>query len=252
MHPAIERKKWRPAMAALRLIAAFAVCVISLGGLTVAAGAQDQKSPPPARIVVTGEGSVRAAPDYALITGGVTVRAKTAQEAAAANARLMVNVMAALRDAGIAHEDIQTSHYSIAPVYAPPQQNAEPKLTGFSATNQVSAKVKDIAKVGDVIDRLIAAGATDIGGVQFLHADISKVLDGARQAAVADARRKAQLYAEAAGIRLGSVIWITEEPAYTPPYPMAALRAAPAAPTPIAVGEDTLRAQITVGFDIAP
>ena len=194
---------------------------------------------------------MRAAPDYASIASGVTVRAKTAQEAAAANAKLMVAVTAALRDAGIAQEDIQTARYSIEPIYAPPQQNAEPKLTGFSASNQISAKVRDIARVGDIIDRLIGAGANEIGGVQFLHSDISKALDGARQAAMADARRKAQVYAEAAGIRLGSVIWITEEPGYAPSYPMAALRASSAAPTPITAGEDTLRAQITVGFDIA-
>jgi uncharacterized protein len=239
-------------MAAWRPIAVFAICTGTLLGLMAVARAQEVKSAPPARIVVTGEGSVRAPPDYALITGGVTFRAKTAKEAAAANAKLMAAVIAALRDAGIAQEDIQTSRYSVQPVYAPPQQNTETKLTGFSASNQISAKVSDIDKVGDIIDRLIGAGATDIGGVQFLHADISKALDGARQAAMADARRKGQVYAEAAGIRLGSVMWITEEPAYTPSYPMMAMaRAAPATPTPIAAGEDTLRAQITVGFEIA-
>jgi uncharacterized protein len=239
-------------MTALRLIAAFAIWTAALCGLTVAAQAQDQKSAPAARIVVTGEGNVRAAPDYALISGGVTARAKTAQEAAVADAKLMTAVLAALRDAGIAPQDIQTSRYSIQPVYASSQQNSEAKLTGFSASNQITAKVSDIAKVGDILDRLIGAGATEIGGVQFLHSDLSKVLDGARAAAVADARRKAQLYAEAAGIRLGGVVWITEETASAPPYPMFAARSLPAAPTPIAAGEDTLRAQITVGFDIAP
>jgi uncharacterized protein len=229
----------------------FVICVATLLGLMAVARAQEVKSAPPARIVVSGEGSVRVTPDYALITGGVTIRAKTAKEAAAANAKLMAGLVAALRDAGIGQEDIRTSRYSIAPVYAPPQQNTEAKLTGFSASNRISVKASDTANVGDILDRLIGAGATDIGGVQFLHSDISKVLDSARQAAMADARRKAQVYAQAAGIRLGSVIWITEEPAFTPPYPMAAARALPAPPTPIAAGEDTLRAQITVGFDIA-
>jgi uncharacterized protein len=237
-------------MAAWRSMAVFAICAVTLVGLVAVARAEEVKSAPPARIVVTGEGSVRAAPDYASITGGVTVRAKTAKEAAAANAKLMAAVVTALRDAGIAQEDIQTSRYSVAPVYAPPQQNTEAKLTGFSASNRISAKVSDLDKVGDIIDRLIGAGATDIGGVRFMHSDISKTLDEARQAAMADARRKAQVYAKAAGIRLGSVIWITEDPAYTPLYPMAAARVAAAAPTPIAAGEDTLRAQITVGFDI--
>src|ERR1700689_446466 len=237
-------------MAPWRSMAVSAICAVALLGLVVVAGAEEPKSAP-ARIVVTGEGSVRAPPDYALITGGVTLRAKTAKEAATADAKLMTAVADALRDAGIAQEDIQTSRYSLAPVYAPPQQNTEAKLTGFSASNRISAKVNDLDKVGDIIDRLIGAGATDIGGVHFMHSDISKALDGARQAAMADARRKAQVYAEAAGIRLGNVIWITEDPAYTPPYPMAAAPVSAAAPTPIAAGEDTLRAQITVGFDIA-
>jgi uncharacterized protein len=239
-------------MAPWRSTAVLAICAFKLLGLVVVAHAEEQKSAPPARIVVTGEGNVRVAPDHAVITAGVTSRAKTAQEAAAANAKLMTAAVAALRDAGIAQEDIQTSRYSVAPVYAPPQQNTEAKQTGFSVSNQISARVSDLDKVGDIIDRLIGAGATNISGVHFAHSDASKALDGARQAAMADARRKAQAYAEAAGIHLGSVVWITEEPGYTPPYPMAmaAPRASAATPTPIAAGEDTLRAQITVGFDI--
>jgi uncharacterized protein YggE len=238
-------------MAAGRSMVAFAICAIEILGLMVVARAEELKSAVLARIVVTGEGSVRTPPDYAVISGGVTIRAKTAKEAAAANAKLMTALATALRDAGIAQEDIQTSRYLVAPVYAPPQQNTEAKLTGFSASNRISVKVRDIDSVGDIIDRLIGAGATDIGGVHFMHSDMSRILDEARQAAMTDARRKAQIYAEAAGIHLGNVVWITEDPAYTPPYPMAAARVAAAAPTPIAAGEDTLRAQITVGFEIA-
>lgn len=132
-------------MAAWRPIAVFAVCAGTLWSLIAVAPAQEPKSAPPARIVVTGEGSVRAPPDHALITGGVTTRAKTDKEAADANAKLMAAVVAALRDAGIAQQDIQTSRYSIQPVYAPPQRNTEATLTGFSASNQISAKVRETA-----------------------------------------------------------------------------------------------------------
>src|ERR1700691_1999053 len=149
-------------MAAWRSMAVLAICAGTLVGLVAVARAEEVKSAPPARIVVTGEGSVRTPPDYAVISGGVTIRAKTAKEAAAANAKLMTAVMDALRDAGIAQEDIQTSRYSVAPVYAAPQQNTEAKLTGFSASNRISAKVRNIENVGDIIDRLIGAGATDI------------------------------------------------------------------------------------------
>ncbi len=217
---------------------------------TVPALAQ-QRPLPQARIVVIGEGSATAAPDYAEITGGVTSRAKTAKEATDANARLMASVDAALVNSGIARTDIQTAEFSIEPVYAPPQPNAAPKLTGFNATNRVTVKIRQIATLGDILDRLIAAGATDIGNMQFLHSDPSKTLDEARKAAIADARRKAELYAQASGLTLGGVDWITEEPVSAPVPQFAARALAMAAPTPISPGEDTMRVQITVGFDVA-
>ena len=104
---------------------------------------------------------------------------------------------AALRDSGIEQKDIQTSHFSVQPVYAPAQPNTEPRLSGFSVSNQLSVTIHQIAAVGPILDRLIAAGANDLGGVEFLHSDLSKALDRAREAAVADARRKAELYARA-------------------------------------------------------
>jgi len=213
--------------------------------------AQVQQPEPQARISVTGEGSVGVAPDYAQIGGGVTTRAKTAKEAADANSKLMTAITAALLNAGIAQQDIQTSRFSIQPIYAPPQANTEPKLAGFAVSNQVSVTVRQIGMVGDILDRLIASGATDVGDVEFLHSDPSKALDQAREAAVADARRKAELYARTAGLTLGRVAWITEDSGYAPPMPMAAMRGGlAAAPVPISAGEDTLRARITVGFDI--
>jgi uncharacterized protein len=88
--------------------------------------------------------------------------------------------------------------------------------------------------------------------VQFLHSDTSKALDQARQAALADARRKAELYAQAAGLKLGDVAWITEVPGYAPPSPTGAVRMLATSPAvPIASGEDTLRMEITVGFEVA-
>jgi len=106
--------------------------------------------------------------------------------------------------------------------------------------------------VSDVIDRMVAAGATDVGNVAFFVADPSKALDQAREAAVADARRKAELYARTSGFALGGVAWITEDSSYAPPVPMAAMRAGAAmAAVPIAEGEETLRARIVVGYEIA-
>jgi uncharacterized protein YggE len=108
-------------------------------------------------------------------------------------------------------------------------------------------------KVGDIADRMVAAGATNIGNLLFLHSDASKLLDQARDAAVADARRKAELYARASGVGLGKVLWINETSAYTPyaPLEVGVMFRTKAVETPIASGEDTLRVAITVGFDIA-
>jgi uncharacterized protein len=203
------------------------------------------------RIVVTGEGSVSAPPDYAQIRSGVTTRAKTAHEATDANSKAMAAVIAALTDAGIAQKDIQTAQFTVQPIYPPAQPNTEPKLIGFSASNSVIVKVRQLDKLGDILDKLVTASATDMGNIEFLHADLSKALDQAREAAVGDARRKAELYAHAAGVSLGAVAWITEDSGFAPPMPMRAMRERlAAAPVPIAVGEDELQVHITVGFDI--
>jgi hypothetical protein len=116
----------------------------------------------------------------------------------------------------------------------------------------VSAKIRHVEKLGDVLDRLIAAGATDVWNVEFLVSDPAKALDQAREAAIADARRKAEVYAKAAGVTLGKVVSIEEESGVSPPAPMRALtQQAPEMQIPIAPGENTLRAVVTVGFEIA-
>jgi uncharacterized protein YggE len=161
----------------------------------------------------------------------------------------MAAVTAALLESGIAQKDIQTSRFSIQPVYAPQEPRTEPKLAGYSVSNQVSVTIRQIGKVGEILDRLVTAGATDAGNIAFLVSDPSKALDQAREAAIADARRKAEVYARASGLRLGRVEWITEDTGSAPPVPTRVL-AAPA-PVPIASGEDTLRVRITVGFEIA-
>jgi uncharacterized protein YggE len=164
----------------------------------------------------------------------------------------MAGVTSALAESGIAQTDIQTSRFSIQPIYAPPDPHGDSKLSGYSVSNQVNVKIRDVGKVGDVLDRLVAAGVTNVGNIEFLHADPSKILDQARAAAIADAKRKAEIYAKASGLTLGRVLWITEDPGYAPPMPMMAkMPAAMAAPVPISVGEDSLRVRITVGFDTA-
>jgi uncharacterized protein len=232
----------------VRTVFACAISALIVGALVAPTAAQQSPSERPANIVVAGEGTVSVAPDLAEVTAGVTTKAKTAKEAADANSKLMSAVIAAILDAGIAKKDIQTSQFSVQPVYTT-QGNTEPKLTGFSASNQVAVTIRQIDKVGEIADRLVSAGATNIGSLTFLHSDTSKLLDQARESAVADARRKAELYARASGVTLGRVVLINENSTYLPFAKT--VRYAAVAAAPIAPGEDTLRVDITVGFEIA-
>jgi uncharacterized protein len=231
-----------------------AVCVLALAAaFAPAAQAQVQpQSSSDGRVVVIGEGTVKAMPDYAQVEGGVTTRARTVKEASDANSKTMAAITSALIESGIAQSDIQTSRFSIAPVYAPQEPRAEPKLTGYSVSNQVRVNIRQIGKVGDILDRLVAAGVTNVGNIAFLVSEPSKALDQAREAAIADARRKAEVYARASGLQLGRVVWITEDAGFGPPLSMrAGAPSAMAASVPISTGEDTLHARVTVAFDIA-
>jgi uncharacterized protein YggE len=221
-----------------------------------AAAAQAQtaqpKSPPEARVIVVGEGSVTVAPDSARIRTGVSTNAKAVKEASDTNAKLMVNIIATLADAGIAKKDIQTSEFSIEPVYASPAPPGGPKLSGYRVSNQVNVTIHDISQVGEVLDRLVKAGATDAQNIAFLVSDREKALDRAREAAIANARHKADLYARASGLNLGRVAWITEGADFEPLLPRGRFEARQAStPVPIESGENTITARVTVGFDIA-
>ena len=177
-----------------RLLAGAAIAAVAIF-VAPSAQAQQPAAQAEARVIVIGEGSVHVAPDYAQISGGVTTKGKTVKEATDANSKLMAAITAALLNAGIAQADIQTAQFSIQPVYAPPQPQNEPKLAGYSVSNQVTVTVRALGKVSEILDRMVDAGVTDVGNVSFLHSDPAKALDQAREAAVADARRKAELYA---------------------------------------------------------
>jgi len=205
----------------MRLVFACALSALVAGALaSPLAKAQQSQSERQASIIVIGEGNISAAPDYAQITAGVTTKGRTAKEASDANSKLISAVTAALLDAGIAQKDMQTTRFSVQPVYATQGSNTEPKLSGFSASNQVTVTIRQIDRAGDIVDRMVASGATNISSLVFRHSDTSKLLDQAREAAIADARRKAELYARASGVALGRVMWITEDSTYTPRVPM--------------------------------
>jgi len=243
-------------------LAALLLAALLLAPLPMApaqAQAVDSKPAAEARVIVIGEGSITTAPDYARVRSGVTTTAKTVKEASDSNSKVMAAMIAALADAGIAKKDLQTSEFSIEPVYTSPSSkfsadgpNGPPKLSGFRVSNHVNVIIRQISQVADILDGLVKAGATDIGNLGFVVSDREKALDQARESAMANARHKAELYARASGVTLGRVAWITESSDLQPIVPMGVARSKMAsAPVPIEGGEDTLTARITVGFEIA-
>jgi uncharacterized protein YggE len=205
---------------------------------------------PIATISVTGEAQLSVPPDLAQIDGGVTTEAKTAREASDTNNAAMGKVLLALKGAGIDEKDFQTSRLSLQPQYAP-NRSGPNAVVGYQASNRVTVKLRDVTKVASTIDTLVAAGANNIGGINFMVSAASKLLDDAREQAIADARRKAEIYAKAAGVALGSPVSISEEGA---PGPMQfrKMAAGMAASAPVAQGEETLQVTVSVSWAIKP
>jgi uncharacterized protein YggE len=197
-------------------------------------------------VTVIGEATVTAAPDAAVIRIGVSSQGKTARAASDANAKEMNAVLAAINQSGVADQDVQTSWLSLQPQYDPSKGGAA-RLIGFQANNQVTVKIRDIGKLPAVLDRAIAAGANEMSGIEFVVSEKSKLLDKARAAAIADAYRKAELYANAAGMKVGRVAAIAEEGSAPSPRPFQQLRAAA---SPIVPGEQTLRSVVTVSYEL--
>jgi uncharacterized protein YggE len=224
-----------------------AAAVLAAGLLAAPALAQVA---PVATISVSGEAQVSAPPDLAQIDGGVTTEAKTAREASDTNNAAMGRVLLALKGAGIDEKDFQTSRLSLQPQYAP-NRSGPNAVVGYQASNRVTIKLRDVSKVASTIDTLVGAGANNIGGINFMVTAASKLLDDAREQAIADARRKAEIYAKAAGVTLGSPVSISEEGA-PGPMPFRRMAAGMAASAPVAQGEETLQVTVSVVWAIKP
>jgi uncharacterized protein len=225
---------------------------IFMAGCALASAQGQPALPDTARrvIVVNGEGEISAAPDQARMTAGVLTQAMTAEAALDANTRSMNNVFAALKRLGIADNKIRTSNFTLTPEYPPFQPGAaEPRnIVGYQVSNQVTVIVNDITKVGPVLDTLIRSGANQSGGVMFEIADTKPLAERARRAAVADAMAKARTLAEAAGVSLGPILSIQEGGISTGgPTPRVF---AAAAATPVAAGEQTVSAGVTITYAI--
>jgi len=229
-------------------------------------------------LTVSAEGRTLRQPELAVFSSGVTTQGKTAGEALAENSRAMTRVIAALKGAGIAERDIQTSNLSINPIYSdpnrdammaarvngtpyvplPPEQQIQ-KIVGYSVSNQVSVRQRRLGDYGKVIDTLVSAGANQVNGPSFQMDDADPALDEARVAAMKKARQRADLYARAAGLRVARVVSISESGGYYAPPPMVfaaaergGISAPPPPPAPVQAGELQLTANVTVLYELAP
>ncbi len=197
-------------------------------------------------ITVSATGLAEAVPDRARIQTGVTAEAATAREALAKNTGVMTKLIAGLKDSGVEGKDIQTSNFNIEPRYTYPKDNQPPVIDGYRVVNQVEVTARDLDKLGDILDRLVSLGANQMHGLSFEVSAAETLRDAARKAAIANARRRAELYAEAAGAKVGKVIAISEDTAGVVQPFVGGARAAMAEAVPIERGTETLEARVTV------
>lgn len=233
------------------LFPAMAAMVISACTASPDAVAQSE---PVRTITVTGQGEALAAPDMAILSIGVRTEAQTAAAALRQNSTQMAATIEKLLELDVEERDIQTSGLSINPRYDYGNNRSDPRVVGFTASNTLTVKLRDLDDAGAVIDQAMQSGANSLGGIQFTFADPSPLQDQARENAVAKARAKAELLANAAGVRLGEVITINDGYVSTPtPQPMmvtsARMESADMS-VPIQTGESSLTANVTIIYAI--
>jgi uncharacterized protein YggE len=231
------------------------VTILVLGCNTEATA--DRADPSP-RIRVDGEGSVDLAPDMALLSLMVTREAKTARAAVDANNAAMSDVLQAMRAAGIADRDLQTSSFSIQPRYLYPRPKSSgvtepPEIIGYTVRNGLTVRLRELARIGEILDTSVTLGVNEGGSITFSNDDPSAAITRARVEAMQDAMARAQTLAEAAGVKLGDIIEISEQMFNPRPAPMARAEMAMARSAdavPVAAGENTYRVTVNAVFAI--
>ena len=210
-------------------------------------------------ITIEDRGEVLAAPDMAQINSGVTTQGASAREALDANTAAMSELIAALKAAGIEARDIQTSGFSVNPNYVYSDERDEngyslpPRINGYQVSNTVTVTVRKLDALGTILDKSVTIGANTVNGVSFSVADPSDLYNQARKAAFADARAKAELYADAANVTLDEIISISETQGYNSPqpYPMYAWAdMAVAQAVPVEAGEMAFAINVSVQWEL--
>ncbi len=223
------------------------------------ASAWANTSEPSPRILVSGQGSAEIAPDMAVLQLIVTREADTARAALDANSAAMAQVIKALRGEGIAERDIQTDNFSIQPKYVYPPQKSQgeqqpPQIVGYTVRNGLAVRVRDLGKLGAIMDQSVTLGVNEGGNILFTNDDPSAAIDKARASAVKDAMARAKTLAAAAGVRLGKVLEISEQSYMPAPVRMMRaemMMAAPAADAvPVAAGESSYQVTVSLTYAI--
>ncbi|MDD9908073.1 MAG: SIMPL domain-containing protein [Ahrensia sp.] len=213
----------------------------------------------PATITVTASGSASAAPDLAILNLTVLREGKTAREALDANTAAMAAVLSAMKAEGIADRDLQTSNFNIQPQLVYPKRASdgsrpEPKIVGYIVTNALTVRLRDLTRLGAVLDQSVTLGVNSGGNISFQHDDPTKLLSEAREKAVKAAIAKAETLTRSAGVSLGRILDISEQSRGQPrPVAMARMAAAEAvaADVPIASGESRYEITVSMRWEIA-
>jgi uncharacterized protein YggE len=217
--------------------------------LVLEGNAADTETPIPATVSVNGEGIVTVVPDMATITVGVVTQADVAADALVANTDVMHALSQVLDDFAVAGRDRQTRNFNISPQYRRDRnQPGPPEIESYRVSNQLAIRVRDLDQLGILLDALVKSGSNSVTGIQFGNSDQNERMDEARKLAVADARRRAAIYADAAGVGLGKVLSISEAGAATPRPMLRTAMMAEAAAVPVAAGENEIRAMVQVVF----
>lgn len=226
----------------MRFITIFLSAVLVM---TVAAAAESRRL-----ITVSGEGRIDVAPDMAVVTLGVTSEAKSAAEAMRATSGKMVALLDFLAEQGITGPNVQTNQLSLHPRYDS-RSSAPATIGGYVATNTVSVRVLDLAEIGTVLDGVLESGANQFQGLRFSLQDDGELRNEARRLAVADARAKAEIYAEAAGVTLGALVTLSDAGAHSPQPMLMMEAAARSGAVPIAEGELTISSAVSMVYEIS-
>ncbi|WP_292291309.1 SIMPL domain-containing protein [Marivita sp.] len=204
------------------------------------------------KITVSGEGVVYAVPDMAVINMGASSEADTARAAMDQTSETTAAILDRLTEAGIAARDVQTSDLSLSPIWTDRSASGDrPRIDGYQASNRVTVRVRDLDSLGPVLDAVLTEGANQFDGLQFTLSDPEPLMNEARRKAVADARARAELFAEAAGVQLGALLSLSEAGARAPRPEMMSMARASDGAVPVARGETELRAGVTLVYEIA-